>query len=97
MRTTRNDTNIVRTTFRRRFRPVPDVVIRRKTQKEGRRAGPGGGRGASGRGRSGAEKEEKNGAGGGGGGGGCGVGGGGGGARRSEVCQITEVRDINDS
>lgn len=37
-----------------------------------------------------AEAEEKNGAGGGGGGGG-------GGARRSEVCQITEVRDINDS
>lgn len=101
--TTRNDMNIMpqeRTTFRRRFRPVSDVVIRRETQK-GRQAGPEGGRGASGRGRSGAEKEEKNGAGGGGGGGGCGVavvvGSGGGGARRSEVCQITEVRDINDS
>lgn len=65
---------------------VPDMIIRREGQKERADVMAAGRTVAKCSGD--AEAKEKNGAGG---------GGGDGGARRSEVCQITEVRDINDS
>lgn len=65
---------------------VPDMVIRRETQKEGADVMAAGRTVA--KCSEDAAAEEKDGAGG---------SGGDGGARRSEVCQITEVRDINDS
>lgn len=68
--------------FRRQFHPSCDM-IRREAQKEGADVVAAGRTVA--KCSEDAEAKEKNGA------------GGDAGARRSEVCQITEVRDINDS